>query len=349
MTNNKWLVTGGAGFIGSHLVQELVRRGHQVRVADDFSSGLRENIPAGVELVEGDLADAEVARKAVAGCGIVLHQAARPSVPRSVQDPAGSNRANVTATVELLVAARDAGVKRLVFAGSSSVYGDAAALPKREDMPAEPLSPYALQKLVSEQVLPDVHASLRVRDGVDALLQRVRPAATAGVAVLGRDLAVHRGTGPGASAARAGRWSADARLHLRRRRRRGRPRLSGGARRRGRGDQRRGWGTASASSTSCGRCKAFSTARSSRRSVPRARATCAILRPTSPKRSVCSGLRPRCRWKRGCAGQWRGTRPRPSRTQKWSGELFRGSEIHPTTFSSALTYAGACSSRWARP
>ena len=151
MTNNKWLVTGGAGFIGSHLVQELVRRGERVRVTDDFSSGLRENVPAGAELVEGDLADPGVAKQAVSGCTLVLHQAARPSVPRSVQDPAGSNRANVTATVELLVAARDAGVKRLVFAGSSSVYGDAADLPKREDMPAEPLSPYALQKLVSEQ------------------------------------------------------------------------------------------------------------------------------------------------------------------------------------------------------
>jgi UDP-glucose 4-epimerase len=151
MTNNTWLVTGGAGFIGSHLVQELVRRGERVRVTDDFSSGLRENVPAGVELVEGDLANPGVAKQAVAGCTLVLHQAARPSVPRSVQDPAGSNRANVTATVELLVAARDAGVKRLVFAGSSSVYGDAADLPKREDMPAEPLSPYALQKLVSEQ------------------------------------------------------------------------------------------------------------------------------------------------------------------------------------------------------
>jgi UDP-glucose 4-epimerase len=151
MINNKWLVTGGAGFIGSHLVQELVRRGQQVRVADDFSSGLRENVPANIEIVEGDLADPDVARNAVAGCTIVLHQAARPSVPRSVKDPAGSNQANVTATVQLLVAARDAGVKRLVFAGSSSVYGDGAALPKREDMRAEPLSPYALQKLVSEQ------------------------------------------------------------------------------------------------------------------------------------------------------------------------------------------------------
>ena len=151
MTTRQWLVTGGAGFIGSHLVQELIRRGHTVRVADDFSSGLRENVPAGVELVEGDMADPALARKAVAGCSIVLHQAARPSVPRSVQDPVGSNRANVTATVELLAAARDAGVERLVFAGSSSVYGNAAALPKREDMPAEPLSPYALQKLVSEE------------------------------------------------------------------------------------------------------------------------------------------------------------------------------------------------------
>ena len=151
MSNNKWLVTGGAGFIGSHLVQELVRRGRDVRVVDNLSSGLRENVPTGVELLEGDLADADVARRAVAGCGVVLHQAARPSVPRSVQDPSGSNRANVSATVELLVAARDAGVKRMVFAGSSSVYGNAAALPKREDMPAAPLSPYALQKLVGEQ------------------------------------------------------------------------------------------------------------------------------------------------------------------------------------------------------
>jgi UDP-glucose 4-epimerase len=151
MTHSKWLVTGGAGFIGSHLVQELVRRGHSVRVVDNFSSGLRENVPAGVELIDGDVADAAIAKRAVEGCAIVLHQAARPSVPRSVQDPSGSNRANVSATVELLVAARDAGVKRLVFAGSSSVYGNAAALPKREDMTPEPLTPYALQKLVSEQ------------------------------------------------------------------------------------------------------------------------------------------------------------------------------------------------------
>lgn len=149
----RYLVTGGAGFIGSHLVEELVRRGESVRIADDFSSGRRENLPehAKCELVEGDLADPAVARRAVDGCEFVIHQAAIPSVPRSVSDPVGSHRANVEGTLQVLVAARDAGVKRLVFAGSSSVYGEAPVLPKREDMRATPLSPYALQKLIGEQ------------------------------------------------------------------------------------------------------------------------------------------------------------------------------------------------------
>lgn len=147
-----YLVTGGAGFIGSHMVDELLRRGQTVRVADNFSTGRRENVPAsGCEVIEGDLADAAVAARAVAGCDFVLHQAAIPSVPRSVHEPIATHRANVDATLNLLVAARDAGVKRLVFAGSSSVYGNAAVLPKREDMRTSPLSPYALQKLVSEQ------------------------------------------------------------------------------------------------------------------------------------------------------------------------------------------------------
>jgi nucleoside-diphosphate-sugar epimerase len=108
-------------------------------------------VPASVEVEEGDLADPAVAARAVSGCDFVLHEAAIPSVPRSVKDPAGSHRANVDATLAVLVAARDAGVKRLVFAGSSSVYGNAAVLPKREDMRPHPLTPYALQKLVSEQ------------------------------------------------------------------------------------------------------------------------------------------------------------------------------------------------------
>ena len=151
----KALITGGAGFIGSHLAEELVRRGHTVRVADSLITGKRTNldhIPS-VEFAEGDLADEAFARRAAEGMDYVLHQAAIPSVPRSVKDPISSNRANVDATLNVLVAARDAGVKRLVFAGSSSAYGNTPTLPKHEDMPANPLSPYALQKVVGEQYL----------------------------------------------------------------------------------------------------------------------------------------------------------------------------------------------------
>lgn len=150
-----YLVTGGAGFIGSHLTEELVRRGHRVRVADSLITGKRGNldhIPE-AEFVQGDLADVDFAGEVVRGCDFVLHQAAIPSVPRSVKDPILSNRANVDATLNVLVAARDAGVRRLVFAGSSSAYGDTPTLPKREDMPVNPLSPYALQKVVGEQYL----------------------------------------------------------------------------------------------------------------------------------------------------------------------------------------------------
>jgi UDP-N-acetylglucosamine/UDP-N-acetyl-alpha-D-glucosaminouronate 4-epimerase len=148
-----YLVTGGAGFIGSHLAEELIRRGATVRVVDNLITGRRSNLshlPA-VEFLEGDLANPDVAARAVSGIDYVLHQAAIPSVPRSVQDPITSNRANITSTLNVLVAARDAGVKRLVYAGSSSAYGNTPTLPKREDMPANPLSPYALQKLVGEQ------------------------------------------------------------------------------------------------------------------------------------------------------------------------------------------------------
>jgi nucleoside-diphosphate-sugar epimerase len=150
-----YLVTGGAGFIGSHLTEELVRRGHRVRVADSLVTGKRSNLDhiAGVEFVEGDLADPDFARRAVDGCEYVLHQAAIPSVPRSVKDPITSNRANVDGTLNTLVAARDAGVRRLVFAASSSAYGDTPTLPKHEGMPTNPLSPYALQKVVGEQYL----------------------------------------------------------------------------------------------------------------------------------------------------------------------------------------------------
>jgi nucleoside-diphosphate-sugar epimerase len=152
---SSYLVTGGAGFIGSHLAEELTRRGERVRVVDSFITGKRQNLAhlPGVELLEGDLADLPVAKAAVAGIDYVLHQAAIPSVPRSVDDPITSNRANIDATLNVLVAARDARVKRVVYAGSSSAYGDTPTLPKQEDMPTKPLSPYALQKLVGEQYM----------------------------------------------------------------------------------------------------------------------------------------------------------------------------------------------------
>jgi nucleoside-diphosphate-sugar epimerase len=149
----KYLVTGGAGFIGSHLAEELVRRGETVRVVDSLITGKRHNLAhlPQVEFQQGDLAEFDVARRAVAGVDYVLHQAAIPSVPRSVQDPITSNRANIDASLNVLVAARDAGVRRVVYAGSSSAYGNTPTLPKVETMPTAPLSPYALQKLVAEQ------------------------------------------------------------------------------------------------------------------------------------------------------------------------------------------------------
>jgi len=148
-----YLVTGGAGFIGSHMAEELIRRGERVRVVDSLITGKRANLAhlPDVEFLHGDLADLDVARRAVQGVDYVLHQAAIPSVPRSVEDPITSNRANIDAALNVLVAARDAGVKRVVYAGSSSAYGDTPTLPKDETMPTAPLSPYALQKLVAEQ------------------------------------------------------------------------------------------------------------------------------------------------------------------------------------------------------
>lgn len=148
-----YLVTGGAGFIGSHLAEELVRRGEQVRVVDNLVTGKRRNLDhvSPVEFLLGDLADPGVAADAVRGVDYVLHQAAIPSVPRSVAEPVRCHRANVDATLNVFQAAREAGVKRVVFAGSSSVFGDTPTLPKHEDMPLNPLSPYALQKLVGEQ------------------------------------------------------------------------------------------------------------------------------------------------------------------------------------------------------
>src|SRR3712207_1502004 len=146
------LVTGGGGFIGSHLVERLLSDGHEVRVLDSFATGRRENLAhlGDVDVVEGDVQSYERVHTAVRGCDAVLHQAALPSVPRSVQDPLMTNVVNVTGTLNVLLAARDAGVRRVVYASSSSVYGPGRELPKREDAPPRPVSPYAVSKLAAE-------------------------------------------------------------------------------------------------------------------------------------------------------------------------------------------------------
>jgi len=148
----KILITGGAGFIGSHLVRALLKRGDAVRVLDNFFSGRRSNL-AGLEaeLIEGDIINAEVVKQALTGMTRVLHLAAVPSVPRSIADPLNSNAVNVVGTLNVLVAARDLGIQRVVLASSSSVYGEAFAGAKREDLPLYPLSPYAVSKLAAEK------------------------------------------------------------------------------------------------------------------------------------------------------------------------------------------------------
>ena len=151
-----YLVTGGAGFIGSHIVQALLERGDAVRVLDDFSTGKRENIAEfadRIELIEADLNDAAALRQGVADVEAVFHEAALASVPRSVDDPAATNRANVDGTVALLNAAREANVRRVVFAASSAAYGDQPGFPRREDMAPQPLSPYAASKVAGEYYL----------------------------------------------------------------------------------------------------------------------------------------------------------------------------------------------------
>jgi UDP-glucose 4-epimerase len=148
------LVTGGGGFIGSHLVDRLLDLGHSVRVLDNFSTGRRTNLRrtlTHIELIEGDLRDPDTVRRAAQGAEIVLHQAALPSVPRSVNDPRTTNAVNVEGTLNVLLAAREAGARRVVVASSSSVYGDTPTLPKIETMPPTPRSPYAISKLAAEQ------------------------------------------------------------------------------------------------------------------------------------------------------------------------------------------------------
>ena len=152
----QYLITGIAGFIGSSIARALLSRGEQVRGVDNFATGKRENIAEilnRIDFRDADITDLDAMREACIGVDFVMHQAAIPSVPKSVLDPLGSNRANIDGTVNVLVAARDAKVKRIVYAASSSAYGDTPTLPKREDMRPDPISPYAVAKLASEHYM----------------------------------------------------------------------------------------------------------------------------------------------------------------------------------------------------
>lgn len=149
----KYLISGGGGFIGSNIAEKLVEAGHTVRILDNFSTGKRENLSAlngKIELLEGDIRSYHIVNEAVDGIDYVLHQAALPSVPRSIKDPMTTNEVNIVGTLNMLQASRDAGVKRFVFASSSSIYGDSETLPKEESMIPNPKSPYAVSKLTGE-------------------------------------------------------------------------------------------------------------------------------------------------------------------------------------------------------
>ncbi len=167
-SSERMLVTGGAGFIGSHLVEALLERGYPVRVVDSLVTGHRSNlehVEGNYEWIEGDLADFQVCQRAVEGVTCVFHQAAIPSVPRSVKEPLLSHLTGPTATLNLLEAARIAGVRRLLFAASSSAYGETTELPKHEDILPQPLSPYAAGKLAGEAYV-SVYARTMGLDGV---------------------------------------------------------------------------------------------------------------------------------------------------------------------------------------
>ena len=187
----KYLVTGAAGFIGRSIAAALLERGDAVRGVDNFSTGKRENLVGleAMEFVEGDLAEAAVCDRVCDGVEVIFHEAALPSVPRSVIDPVGSNVACVDATVNLLWAGKQAGVRRVVYAASSSAYGDTPTLPKHEAMLPSPISPYAVAKLAGEYYMKSFQSRVWDGDGGVTLLQRFW-------AVPGSDFAIFRSTGP---------------------------------------------------------------------------------------------------------------------------------------------------------
>ncbi len=170
----RYLVTGGAGFIGSNTVDELVRRGHSVVVLDDLSGGKEENLAEvrnKITFIKGSITDIEIIRRAIYEADYVIHLAARTSVPFSMKDPIETNRINIDGTLNVLVAARDAKVKRVVFAASSSAYGETPTLPKTENMQPQPISPYGVTKYVGELYAQTFGRCLRPRKRLPALLQ----------------------------------------------------------------------------------------------------------------------------------------------------------------------------------
>ena len=216
----RFLVTGVAGFIGRSIAAALLARGESVRGIDSFITGKRENLIGleAMEFVEGDLADPAVCAKACEGVEVVFHEAALASVPRSVADPVATNVNCVDATLNLLVAAKAAGVRRVVYAGSSSAYGDTPTLPKREDMLPNPISPYAVAKLAGEHYMRAFTAGVWPGDGDAALLQRVWPVSGSDFALFGGAgdfLPAHAGRG---TAHDLWRRRAEPRLHLHRQR-----------------------------------------------------------------------------------------------------------------------------------
>ena len=223
---SRCLVTGGAGFIGSHVVDRLLALGHEVRVVDNLSTGSRENLQHVADRVDfqlGDLCDPAVATRAVDGIEVIYHLAALPSVPRSLKDPWGSHDANVNATVHLLQAAVKAGVRRVVYSSSSSVYGDTPELPKVESVEPLPRSPYAASKLASEQYVL-AYARGGLLEGVALRYFNVfGPRQSPIVRVCRGDPAVHGGGARGAAGDDLRRRRADARLHVHHERRAGEP------------------------------------------------------------------------------------------------------------------------------
>ena len=227
MSTSRVLVTGGGGFIGSHLAAHLLEQGHRVRVLDNFATGRRANVVSlggEVELVEGDIQSYERVNRAVAGCEVVLHQAALPSVPRSVQDPLTSNATNVIGTLNVLLAARDHGVRRVVYASSSSVYGASRRERGQARGPAGGSDlPLRDRQARRRGLRPQLPRRLRTRDGGAPLLQRVRPRqdpTSQYAAVIPNFITALLG---GRVAGDLRRRRAVARLHLRRQRRAGEP------------------------------------------------------------------------------------------------------------------------------